>query len=59
MVLCWEMVKEHQGIVKRQRPMLSHSLRARGGLGEGTGVKPLEKVARLVAEWLIVKKIWE
>ena len=56
MVSHWEIVEEHQGIVKRQRLMSSRSFGRSRGLGEGTGVKPLEKVARLAAEQLIVRR---
>ena len=49
----WEMLEEHQSIVKRRRPTSSRSFGRRGGLGEGTGVEPLEKEARSMAERLI------
>ena len=54
MVSRWEILEEHQSIIKRQRPTSSRSFGRRGGLGEGTGVEPLEKDARSVAERLIV-----
>ena len=53
MVSRWEILEEHQSIVKRRRPTLSHSF-GRRGLGEGTGVEPLEKDARSMAERFIV-----
>ena len=52
----WEILEEHQSIVKRRRPTSSRSFGRRGGLGEGTGVEPLEKEARSMAERLIVGK---
>ena len=54
MVSHWEILEEHQSIVKRRRPTSSHSFGRSGGLGEGTGVEPLEKEAHSMAEQLIV-----
>ena len=54
MVSRWEILEEHQSIVKRRKPTLSRSFGRRGGLGEGTGVEPLEKDTRLIAERFIV-----
>ena len=54
MVSRWEILEEHQLIMKRRRPTSSRSFGQRGGLGEGTGVEPLEKDARSMVERLIV-----